>query len=112
MSGEFCLMRGVDEGCLLSFCRVPGGAVHIKAATDNRFMTISCPVETLISLESCGSAHLAGPDGLCAIERDRNSVLFRFISSDRRTRSFEIETARFDATVAMLAAGLSFASMN
>jgi hypothetical protein len=112
MTGEFCLMRGVDEGCLLSLSEMPNGTCLVKAATDNRVVAITCPIESLMAIESGGSAHLAGPDGLCAIERDRASVRFRFITSDRRTRSFEVETPRFDAAVAMLAAGLSYASLS
>ena len=111
MSGEFCLLRGVNEGCLLSLTELPGGTCVIKGATDQKSISINCPIETLTSIEATGSAHLAGPEGLCAIVRGRHSVMFRFISSDRRARSYEIETSRFDAAVAMLAAGLSFASL-
>lgn len=112
MTGEFCLLRGVDEGCLLSLSEMPNGTCLIKSMADHRVVAISCPIESLISIEAGGSAHLAGPDGLCAVERDRGSVYFRFISSDRRTRSFEIEAPRFDAAVAMLAAGHSYASLS
>ena len=111
MMGEFCLMRGVDEGCLLSLAEMPDGVCVIKAAADSKMLQISCPIETLAAIESGGTAHLAGPDGLCAIQRDRSTVKFRFISSDRRARSFEIETPRFDAVVAMLAAGMSYATL-
>ncbi len=111
MTGEFCLLRGVSEGCLLSLKELPGGSCLIKGATDHQTISITCPIETLSSIEATGSAHLAGPEGLCAIVRDRHSVMFRFISSDRRARSYEIETPRFDAAVAMLSAGLSFASL-
>jgi hypothetical protein len=112
MTGEFCLLRGVDEGCLLSLREMPNGTCLIRAAADQREVAITCPIESLMSIEAGGCAHLAGPDGLCAIERSRETVRFRFISSDRRSRSFEIETSRFDAAVAMLASGLTFASLN
>lgn len=100
-------MRGMDETCLLSMAEVPGGCV-IKAMADQRLLSISCPIESLTAIESGGSAHLAGPDGLCAIERGRQTVLFRFITSERIARSFEVDTPRFDAAVAMLATGLAF----
>jgi hypothetical protein len=111
MTGEFCLMRGVNEGCLLSLAELPGQSCSIKATTDHGPISIDCPIESLATIETGGSAHLAGPEGLCAIERGRQSVVFRFLSSDRRARSYEIESTRFDAAVAMLTAGLSFASL-
>jgi hypothetical protein len=111
MTGEFCLMRGMDEGCLLSLAEMPGGVCLIKVSAEHRVVGISCPIESLINIEIGGSAHLAGPDGLCAIQRDRSSVTCRVITSDRRSRCFEIETPRFDAAVATLAAGLSYATL-
>jgi hypothetical protein len=115
MFGEFCLMRGVDEGCLISLSEAPGDACCINLSVDHEVLSITCPLETLSSIEVGETAHLAGPDGLCGIERDRNSVRFRFISVDRRARSYEIEATRFDVALTMLAAGRrsrSFASIN
>lgn len=108
MTGEFCLMRGVDENCLLSLCETANGTCLIKSIADHRTIAISCPIESLLSIQAGETVHLAGPDGLCAIERDRTNVRFRFITLDRRSRSLEVNTARFDAAVAMLATGLSF----
>jgi len=111
MSGEFCLMRGVDETSLLSVAEDADGTCVIRASADHRTIAIKCSIDSLTSVESGGSAHLAGPEGLCAIERERGNVRFRFITSDRRSRSYEIEATRFDAAIAMLAAGMSFASL-
>ncbi len=111
MPGEFCLMRGVDEGCLLSLSEMPNGTCLIKACAEQRVICITCPIESLVSIEPGGSAHLAGPDGLCAVERDRNTVRFRFITSERRARSYEVDATRFGAAIGMLAA-TSFAELS
>jgi len=105
MFGEFCLMRGVDEGSLLSIAEGPGDTCEIKITADQRTLSIACRIGDLIEIQSGKGAHLAGPDGLCGIEREGAHMRFRFIGVDRRARCYEIESVRFDAVLALLSAG-------
>ena len=96
---------------------VEANLLAARAQGRNRFYRLASSdvahaIESLMAIEAGGSAHLAGPDGLCAIERGRSVVRFRFITSDRRSRLYEVETPRVDAAVAMLSAGLSYASLS
>src|SRR5438105_1526937 len=105
MFGEFCLMRGMDEACLLSLAEAPGDACIIRLSVDQRTVAFYCPIDTLTTIDLGDTTHLAGPDGLCGIERDRSSIRFRFMGLDRRARAYEIEAARFDVAITMLSAG-------
>jgi hypothetical protein len=105
MFGEFCLMRGVDDGCLVSLAQGINDTCEIKLQADHRIVRISCPISAISDIDSENPAHLASPDGLCCIEREGNVMKFRFLGVDRKARSYEIESVRFDAALAVLGAG-------
>jgi hypothetical protein len=111
MERELCLMRGVDESCLLSMTAAPGGRCIILFSAEQKPLSVSVPMAALQSLETGGTASFAGEDSLCRIERERDVVRFRYISLDRRARSYEIEATRFETALIMLSARTVEASL-
>src|SRR5579885_1186458 len=104
MLGEFCLMRGVDESCLLSFTESAGNSILIKLHGEPQQIVVPADIESLAGIHEGEAIHLASADGLCAIERDGLWVRFKFIGQDRKTKGLEIESVRFDAVVAIMMA--------
>ena len=104
MERELCLMRGMDESCLLSMATAPGERCVITFSAEHPALSVSVPIHALESLEVGSSTSLAGPESLCRIERGREVVRFQYIGLERRGRSYEIEAARFETALIMLSA--------
>ena len=115
MGRELCLMRGMDESCLLSMTCGPKDRCIITFSAEQPPLSVSIPISALENLELGESTSLAGEDSLCRIERGRDVVRFQYIGLERRGRSYEIEAARFETALVMLSAksiDASLASLN
>jgi hypothetical protein len=104
MDREFCLMRGVDESCLLSMTAAPGGRCIFLFSAEQPALSISVPMHALQELEAGATASFAGEDSMCCIERERDVVRIRYIGLERRARSYEIDATRFETSLIMLSA--------
>ena len=114
MNRELCLMRGVDESCLLSVTAAPGGRCVFIFSADHRPFSISVPMGALEDLEIGGTASFASDETMCCVERERDVVRFRYIGVEKRAKSYEIDAARFETALIMLSAraDTTFASLN
>lgn len=104
MERDLCLMRGVDESCLLSVTAAPGNRCLILFPTETPPLSVSIPMDALKDLEIGDSKSFAGDDSLCKVERELDVVRFRYIGFNRRVRTYEIEATRFETALIMLSA--------
>ena len=104
MDREFCLMRGMDDSCLLSMTAAPGGRCIFLFSAEHPALSISVPMQALEDLGVGGTASFAGEDSMCCVEKERDVVRIRYIGLEKRARSYEIDATRFETSLIMLSA--------
>jgi hypothetical protein len=101
MFGEFCLMRGVEESCLVSLAPTGAGKCLLMLRTPGGQVFVPC---TLVQLENAFAAKvtLYSGDGECLVSCVDDSFHMDLVGSPRRTISYRVEATRVRAAVTLL----------